>query len=166
MQWVRHGLSFSCTPISHTLVVAQFIVACQCNPHIVPFFYNSKGEVGRPSRWSSGGVREHSWRGGFLLSSLELYLKTDVRAKFRFLDEVEAALGFTSTMTTQTYGGTTTIVPQVSFLDYFKVSDWQSLVFGVLPVDADTFFLCRAAVFEPNTERSSTLLSRRSCCRL
>jgi predicted acylesterase/phospholipase RssA len=99
----------------------QFIVAAQCNPHIVPFFYNSKGEVGRPSRWSSGGVREHSWRGGFLLSALELYLKTDIRAKFRFLDEVEAAVGFTSTMTTQTYGGSTTIVPQVSFLDYFKL---------------------------------------------
>lgn len=99
----------------------QFIVAAQCNPHIVPFFYNSKGEVGRPSRWSSGGVREHSWRGGFLLSALELYLKTDVRAKFKFLDEVEAAIGFTSTMTNQTYGGSTTIVPQVSFLDYFRV---------------------------------------------
>jgi len=99
----------------------QFIVAAQCNPHIVPFFYNSKGEVGRPSRWSSGGVREHSWRGGFLLSALELYLKSDIRAKFRFLDEVEAAIGFTSTLTTQTYGGSTTIVPQVSLLDYFKV---------------------------------------------
>ena len=98
----------------------QFIVAAQCNPHIVPFFYNSKGEVGRPSRWSSGG-REYSWRGGFLLSALELYLKTDIRAKFKFLDEVEAAVGFTSTMTTQTYGGSTTIVPQVSLLDYFQV---------------------------------------------
>ena len=99
----------------------QFIVAAQCNPHIVPFFYNSKGEVGRPSRWSSGGVREHSWRGGFLLSALELYLKSDIRAKFRFLNEVEAAVGFFSTMPTQIYGGSTTIVPQVSILDYFKV---------------------------------------------
>jgi len=32
----------------------QFFIACQCNPHIVPFFYSPKGAVGRPSRWSSG----------------------------------------------------------------------------------------------------------------
>jgi TAG lipase/steryl ester hydrolase/phospholipase A2/LPA acyltransferase len=25
----------------------QFFIACQCNPHIVPLFYNSKGGVGR-----------------------------------------------------------------------------------------------------------------------
>jgi predicted acylesterase/phospholipase RssA len=45
----------------------QFFIAAQCNPHIVPFFYNSKGGVGRPSRWSSG-TQEASWRGGFLLA--------------------------------------------------------------------------------------------------
>lgn len=52
----------------------QFFIAAQCNPHIVPFFYNPKGGVGRPSRWSSGN-QEHSWRGGFLLAALEMYLK-------------------------------------------------------------------------------------------
>ena len=36
----------------------QFFIACQANPHIVPFFFNSKGAVGRPSRWSSG---EQAW---------------------------------------------------------------------------------------------------------
>lgn len=41
----------------------QFFLAAQANPHIVPFFYNSKGDVGRPSRWSSG-MRDDSWRGG------------------------------------------------------------------------------------------------------
>jgi predicted acylesterase/phospholipase RssA len=52
----------------------QFFIACQCNPHVVPFFFNAKGGVGRPSRWSSG-AQEHSWRGGFLLAALEMYLK-------------------------------------------------------------------------------------------
>lgn len=99
----------------------QFFVAAQCNPHIVPFFYNSKGDVGRPSRWSSG-MREDSWRGGFLLSALELYLKSDMRAKFCFLNDLEAAIGFTSTLMTQpTYGGTTTIVPRVVVQDFFKL---------------------------------------------
>lgn len=112
----------------------QFFLAAQCNPHIVPFFYNSKGDVGRPSRWSranrqkigesseeNGVFLGHSWRGGFLLSALEMYLKSDMRAKFHFLNDIEVALGFTSTMMTQQFHGTTTIVPQTSFLDYFKL---------------------------------------------
>ena len=99
----------------------HFFVTAQCNPHIVPFFYNSKGDVGRPSRWSSG-MREDSWRGGFLLSALEMYLKNDMRAKFSFLRDVEAAKGFHANLFSQsTYSGSTTIVPQVALIDYFKL---------------------------------------------
>lgn len=36
----------------------QFFLAAQANPHIVPFFYNNKGDVGRPSRWSVGHREE------------------------------------------------------------------------------------------------------------
>ena len=99
----------------------QFFVACQANPHVVPFFFESKGGVGRPTRWSSG-EQEASWRGGFLLAALEMYLKNDMKAKFVFLNDLEAAVGFTSTLMTQEFVGTTTIVPQVRFRDYFKVS--------------------------------------------
>jgi predicted acylesterase/phospholipase RssA len=70
----------------------QFFIVCQTNPHIVPFFYNNKGGVGRPSRWSSG-TQESSWRGGYLLASLERYLKSSMQAKFRFLHDIEAAVG-------------------------------------------------------------------------
>ena len=99
----------------------HFFVTAQCNPHIVPFFYNSKGDVGRPSRWSSG-MREDSWRGGFLLSALEMYLKNDMRAKFTFLRDMEAAKGFHANLFSQsTYSGSTTIVPQVAIIDYFKL---------------------------------------------
>ena len=99
----------------------RFFLAAQANPHIVPFFYNSKGDVGRPSRWSSG-MRDDSWRGGFLLSALEMYLKNDMRSKFHFLNDVDVAVGFTSTMMTQaTYSGTTTIVPDTCLKDYFLV---------------------------------------------
>ena len=97
----------------------QFFLASQCNPHIVPFFHNSKGCVAQPSRWTRG-MAQDSWRGGFLLAALEMYLKSDMKAKFIFLNELEAAVSFTGTMMTQQqYGGTTTIVPQVSFSDYF-----------------------------------------------
>lgn len=54
----------------------QFFIAAQCNPHIVPFFYNSKGGVGRPSRWSSG-TQEASWRGGFLLAGTCIFVRKD-----------------------------------------------------------------------------------------
>lgn len=98
----------------------QFFVACQCNPHIVPFFFNPKGGVGRPSRWS-GGEQESSWRGGFLLAALEMYLKNDMRAKFVFLRDLDAAVGFTGTMMTQSFEGSTTIVPQVILRDFFTL---------------------------------------------
>ena len=137
----------------------QFFLAAQANPHIVPFFYNNKGDVGRPSRWSVGHreevrsplcvvvplvpptnpalsprfARPQSWRGGFLLSALELYLKIDMKAKFQFLADLEAAVGFTSTLMTQNNWGNdkneglTTMVPQVAFQDYFKLISDPSL---------------------------------------
>jgi len=77
--------------------------------------------VGRPSRWSSG-VRDDSWRGGFILSALEMNLKNDMRSKFHFLNDLEVAVGFTSTMMTQVYSGSTTIVPQVCLRDFLVVS--------------------------------------------
>jgi predicted acylesterase/phospholipase RssA len=98
----------------------NFFVACQTNPHVVPFFFDSKGGVGRPSRWSGYG-QEASWRGGFLLAALEMYLKVDMKSKMRFLNDLEAAVGFTSTMFTQEFLGSTTIVPKVRFADYFQV---------------------------------------------
>lgn len=98
----------------------RFFIVAQCNPHIVPFFYNCRGGVGQPTRWSHGD-REDAWRGGFLLSALELYLKSDMKAKFQFLHDIEAAIGFTSTLMTQEYEGSTTIVPQVSIIDYCQV---------------------------------------------
>ncbi|KAL7542401.1 hypothetical protein ACHAXR_013404 [Thalassiosira sp. AJA248-18] len=99
----------------------RFFLAAQANPHIVPFFFDNKGDVGRPSRWSSG-MRDDSWRGGFLLSALVMYLLNDMRSKFHFLNDLEVALGFTSTMMTQIYSGTTTIVPQVCVKDFFLAS--------------------------------------------
>lgn len=98
----------------------QFFIAAQCNPHIVPFFYNPRGGVGRPTRWSSG-KRIDAWRGGFLLSALEMYLKSDMIAKSHFLNDIEAAIGFTSSMFIQQFVGSTTIVPQVSLIDYTQV---------------------------------------------
>mmetsp|Transcript_6862 Transcript_6862/g.11968 ORF Transcript_6862/g.11968 Transcript_6862/m.11968 type:complete len:217 (+) Transcript_6862:1514-2164(+) len=98
----------------------QFFVACQCNPHIVPFFFDPRGGVGRPSRWSSG-CKGTSWRGGFLLAALEMYLKNDMKAKQVFLRDLDAAVSFTGTMLTQSFEGSTTIVPRVRLRDFFTL---------------------------------------------
>jgi hypothetical protein len=98
----------------------QFFVACQCNPHIVPFFFHAKGGVGRPSRWSSGN-QGISWRGGFLLAALEMYLKNDMKSKFVFLRDLDAAVSFTGTILTQSFEGSTTIVPQIRFRDFLTM---------------------------------------------
>lgn len=39
-----------------------------------------QGSVGNPSRWSSG-LQEDSFRGGFLLAALEMYLKNDMKVR-------------------------------------------------------------------------------------
>jgi hypothetical protein len=44
-----------------------------------------------------------------------------MKAKNVFLNDLEAAVGFTSTLLTQEFVGSTTIVPQVCLEDYFKV---------------------------------------------
>ena len=119
----RDGSIDSDIPLSGLaeMLNCRFFLAAQANPHIVPFFFESKGEVGRPSRWSSG-MRDDSWRGGFLLSALEIYLKNDMRSKFHFLNNVDVAVDFTATMMTQaSYSGTTTIVPDTCLKDYFLV---------------------------------------------
>jgi len=51
-----------------------------------------------------------------------MYLKNDMKAKNVFLNDLEAAVGFTSTMMTQEFVGSTTIVPEVSIWDYTRVS--------------------------------------------
>lgn len=47
--------------------------------------------------------------------------QNDMKAKLNFLKEVEAAVGFTSTLLTQEFVGSTTIVPRVALQDYFKL---------------------------------------------
>jgi hypothetical protein len=80
------------------------------------------------------GYNEESWRGGYLLSALELYLKISMRAKFQFLNEIEAAVSFTGTLMTQNNWGsatsddtTTTMVPEVDVDFFFKIIQDPSL---------------------------------------
>lgn len=52
----------------------NFSIVSQVNPHINIFFFSSRGTVGRPVTHRKG----KGWRGGFLGSALEQYLKLDL----------------------------------------------------------------------------------------
>jgi len=80
-----------------------------------------------------------------------MYLKNDMKAKFVFLNDVEAAVGFTSTLMTQEFVGSTTIVPQVQLWDYTRVRCYGAVTRAILFVcccgDGQTHtYLCPAAI--------------------
>ena len=59
----------------------NFSIVSQVNPHVNIFFFSSRGTVGRPVTHRKG----KGWRGGFLGSALEQYLKLDLAKWLRFL---------------------------------------------------------------------------------
>jgi len=103
----------------------SFFIVSQTNPHIVPFFFNSMGSGGQPTGWRrwTGG-----YRGGFIFSALELWLKLSMRKNLKFLatlDLLPNVFGQDwSYIFLQTFYGHVTLVPAVSVWDFFRlVSD-------------------------------------------
>lgn len=87
-------------------------------------FFNSRGQSGTPSfawRRRTGG-----YRGGFLLSALELWLKEDMKKNLRVLSELDlvpSILGSDfSFLFLQDFQGQVTMVPNASLRDFAKVS--------------------------------------------
>ena len=62
-----------------------FSVVSQVNPHINAFFYASKGAVGRPVTHRKG----RGWRGGYLGSAIETYLKLELQKLLKMLRHLE-----------------------------------------------------------------------------
>ena len=65
----------------------RFCIVSQVNPHITPFFFNIKGEAGNPIIWRWG--KTASFRGGFVLSALEVLIKAQIKTLFRVIRELE-----------------------------------------------------------------------------
>ena len=74
-----------------------------------PMFYHAHGDAGEPNRW--GSVGEASWRGGYALAALELFLRKDMAAKLEFLRDVDATPGWSGRVFTQSPKGCVTITP-------------------------------------------------------
>jgi predicted acylesterase/phospholipase RssA len=102
----------------------HFTIVSQVNPHIIPFFYHNRGRDGRPSTWRlwAGG-----WRGGFVLSALELWLKEDMLKTLRVLaglDLLIEVFGVNwSYLYLQEARGDVTLIPDAGPRDYWVLID-------------------------------------------
>lgn len=63
----------------HLLYNVNFSVVSQVNPHIHLFHFAPRGAPGRPVSHRKG----KGWRGGFLLSAAEQFLKIELTKNFR-----------------------------------------------------------------------------------
>ncbi|KAI9836001.1 MAG: hypothetical protein M1838_005147 [Thelocarpon superellum] len=99
----------------------NFSIVSQCNPHISVFFFSSRGSVGRPVTHRRG----RGWRGGFLGSAIEQYLKLDLNKWLKVLRHLELLprpLGQDwSEIWLQRFSGTITIWPKTMLSDFYYI---------------------------------------------
>ncbi|KAF9889895.1 hypothetical protein FE257_006767 [Aspergillus nanangensis] len=99
----------------------NFTIVSQVNPHINLFFFSSRGSVGRPVTHRKG----RGWRGGFLGSAIEQYIKLDMNKWLRVLRHLELLprpMGQDwSEIWLQKFSGTVTIWPKTVPSDFFYI---------------------------------------------
>ncbi|KAI0448115.1 lipase [Xylaria telfairii] len=99
----------------------NFTIVSQVNPHISLFFFSSRGTVGSPVTHRRG----RGWRGGFLGSAAEQFIKLDLNKWLKVLKHLELLprpLGQDwSQLWLQQFSGTITIWPQAQPSDIWKV---------------------------------------------
>ena len=95
--------------------VDNFIVS-QVNPHIIPFFFWNSGSPGKPTT--------RNWRGGFLLSYMEAYLKLEMKKWTSLINQMEIFPEMyghdMSEMFLQETFGEITIAPSPNLLNYLQ----------------------------------------------
>ncbi|CAF9941142.1 hypothetical protein IMSHALPRED_002444 [Imshaugia aleurites] len=99
----------------------NFSIVSQVNPHINLFFFSSRGAVGRPVTHRRG----RGWRGGYLGSAVETYLKLELQ-KFikisKHLELLPRPLGQDwSGIWLQQFSGTITIWPRSRLSDFWRI---------------------------------------------
>lgn len=99
----------------------NFSIVSQVNPHINLFFFSSRGTVGRPVTHRRG----RGWRGGFLGSAVEQYLKLDLNKWLKVLRHLELLprpMGQDwSEVWLQRFSGTITIWPRSVLSDFYYI---------------------------------------------
>ncbi|TQS34366.1 hypothetical protein Golomagni_05253 [Golovinomyces magnicellulatus] len=99
----------------------NFSIVSQANPHVNFFFFSSRGSVGQPVTHRRG----RGWRGGFLGSAMERYLKLDLNKWLRVVRALELLprpLGQDwSEIWLQKFSGTITIWPRIITSDFWRI---------------------------------------------
>ncbi|EPE07293.1 patatin-like phospholipase domain-containing protein [Ophiostoma piceae UAMH 11346] len=99
----------------------NFTIVSQVNPHVNLFFFSSRGSVGLPVTHRKG----RGWRGGYLGSAFEEYLKQDLRKWLKLLRNLELLprpLGQDwSQLWLQPFSGTITIWPKSILSDFIRI---------------------------------------------
>ncbi|KAI0835536.1 patatin-like phospholipase domain-containing protein [Hypoxylon sp. FL0890] len=99
----------------------NFTIVSQVNPHISLFFFSSRGTVGSPVTHRKG----RGWRGGYLGSATEQYIKLDLTKWLKVLKHLELLprpLGQDwSQLWLQQFSGTITIWPQAKPSDFWNI---------------------------------------------
>lgn len=99
----------------------NFSIVSQVNPHVNLFFFSSRGSVGRPVTHRKG----RGWRGGYMGSAIEQYLKLDLTKWLKVLRHLELLprpLGQDwSEIWLQKFSGTITIWPKAIPSDFYYI---------------------------------------------
>lgn len=99
----------------------NFSIVSQVNPHVNLFFFSSRGSVGRPVTHRKG----RGWRGGYVGSAIEQYLKLDLTKWLKVLRHLELLprpLGQDwSEIWLQKFSGTITIWPKAIPSDFYYI---------------------------------------------
>lgn len=99
----------------------NFSVVSQVNPHVSLWFFSSRGTVGRPVTHRRG----RGWRGGFLGSAIEQFIKLDLNKWLKVLRHLELLprpLGQDwSEVFLQRFSGTVTIWPKTKISDFWHI---------------------------------------------
>uniref|UniRef100_A0A8H7NNW8 Patatin-like phospholipase domain-containing protein n=1 Tax=Bionectria ochroleuca TaxID=29856 RepID=A0A8H7NNW8_BIOOC len=99
----------------------NFTIVSQVNPHINLFFFSSRGSVGHPVTHRKG----RGWRGGYIMSAVEHYLKLDMNKWLKFVRHAELLprpLGQDwSQLWLQQFSGTITIWPKSIPSDFVHI---------------------------------------------
>ncbi|KAH6914879.1 patatin-like phospholipase domain-containing protein [Coprinopsis sp. MPI-PUGE-AT-0042] len=96
-------------------------VVSQVNPHVHLFFFAPRGSAGKPVAHRKG----KGWRGNFLLSATEQWLKHELTKNFKVIRDLEllpTLLGQDwSSVFLQRFDGTITIWPRTRFADWIRI---------------------------------------------
>ncbi|ODV84370.1 hypothetical protein CANARDRAFT_201228 [[Candida] arabinofermentans NRRL YB-2248] len=107
----------------NTYFNVKFSIVSQVNPHVLLWFFNNKGDIGKPVNRSKG----KGYRGGFLSSYLENLIKLESIKWLKLIKEFQLLPNFLesdwSNVFLQKFSGTITLFPKVKIWDYFRLLD-------------------------------------------